>query len=202
MPNIAHGDILKLDIQFGGGYSVNAGAGAGAGAAAGTGAAVVVLVVNMTGKNDTCIYIFFTYMYERDESSASVPPRVTTALRYWGVIIEFNSQAQVCAYLSNEDFSCGMLVQTDAVRLKLEAVFFSSSGSQFSQVKFTLNPLPPISSDLDDTFHFRLLNCANLSYIRAISAEKIEVLHFIGRDRKSQGMKYITQIFDIKFLIP
>ncbi|KAI9262973.1 hypothetical protein EDC94DRAFT_648205 [Helicostylum pulchrum] len=25
--------------------------------------------------SDTCIYIFFTYMYERDETSASVPPR-------------------------------------------------------------------------------------------------------------------------------
>ncbi|KAI9255927.1 hypothetical protein EDC94DRAFT_650622 [Helicostylum pulchrum] len=70
MPNVAHGDILKLDIQFGGGYSVNVGA------AAGTGVAVVVFAVNMTGKNDTCIYIFFTYMYERDETSASVPPRV------------------------------------------------------------------------------------------------------------------------------
>ncbi|KAI9254366.1 hypothetical protein EDC94DRAFT_651019 [Helicostylum pulchrum] len=35
--------------------------------------------------SDTCIYIFFTYMYERDETSASVPPRV---------IIEFDSQAQ------------------------------------------------------------------------------------------------------------
>ncbi|KAI9262823.1 hypothetical protein EDC94DRAFT_659136 [Helicostylum pulchrum] len=59
MPNIAHGDILKLDIQFGGGYSVNAGA-AGAGAA-GTGVAVVVFVVNMTGKNGKWDFYLFCF---------------------------------------------------------------------------------------------------------------------------------------------
>ncbi|KAI9268575.1 hypothetical protein EDC94DRAFT_691892 [Helicostylum pulchrum] len=57
MPNIAHGDILKLDIQFGGGYSVNAAAGAGAGSGAGTGVAVVVFVVNITGKNEYKIFL-------------------------------------------------------------------------------------------------------------------------------------------------
>ncbi|KAI9274888.1 hypothetical protein EDC94DRAFT_579351 [Helicostylum pulchrum] len=120
MPNVAHGDILKLDIQFGGGYynsllcyktfdSYMSGTnmllpstvyfcivvivpfikkrgtgsfgacvvGACVGAVTGVTVAVVavVAVVNTMKKNDTCIYIFFTYMYERDETSASVPPR-------------------------------------------------------------------------------------------------------------------------------
>ncbi|KAI9245488.1 hypothetical protein EDC94DRAFT_665256 [Helicostylum pulchrum] len=59
MPNVAHGDILKLDIQFGGGYSANAGAGADAGA--GAGVAVVVFVVNMTGKNGKWDFYLFCF---------------------------------------------------------------------------------------------------------------------------------------------
>ncbi|KAI9264572.1 hypothetical protein EDC94DRAFT_658540 [Helicostylum pulchrum] len=61
MPNVAHGDILKLDIQFDGGYSVNAAGGAGGAASASAGVAVVVFAVNMTGKNGKWDFYLFCF---------------------------------------------------------------------------------------------------------------------------------------------